>query len=354
MNRALEPEDWRDATRRSPDRLRLVSLRLLVPLVSLAALVCWFGWRPLAQAIAHASAPALLAYLGLTAVIVCGYALRWRVIATALGVCPPFVRLLAARLAGDAVGSLVPSAKLAGEPLRIAMVRDAATPTAQSTAAVAMDRLLEVIGNIIAVGAYVAVLYAVRSRASAGHMPLALAATTAVVGVALAALLVRLRRGGRPFAALYGVRARTLAPKLATWMDGVRTVEHHLTTCIREHPRAVILGVLGSVIIETLTVAQYHTLLAAFGVHLGLPTLFLVLLGGGIANAVPVPAGLGALEVAQVAVVGAASGRPDIGFVVGAIIRLHSTLLLALGLAALALRSTSAAGLSLRVLRANA
>ncbi len=354
MNRAPEPVDLGAAARTAPSRLRLLALRMLVPFALLAALFCWFGWRPLAHAVAHASMPGLFVYLGLTAAIVCGYALRWRLIAAALGACPSFARLLTARLAGDAVGSLVPSAKLAGEPLRIAMVRDAATSAAQSTAAVAMDRLLEVIGNILAVGAYIAVFYSARGEASAGHMPLALGATTAAVGIALGVLLIRLQRGGRPFAALYGVRARTLAPKLATWMDGVRSVEQHLTTCIREHPRAVILGMLGSVIIETLTVAQYHALLAAFGVDLALPTLLLVLLGGGIANAIPVPAGLGALEVAQVAVVGAASGRPDVGFVVGGIVRLHSTLLVAVGLAALALRGRLAAGLPLRLLRANA
>ena len=55
------------------------------------------------------------------------------------------------------------------------------------------------------------------------------------------------------------------------------------------------------------------------------------------------------LEAAQVAVVGAAAGRPDIGFVVGVIVRLHETLLLALGLLVLSYQ-----GMSLARLRAAA
>jgi len=58
---------------------------------------------------------------------------------------------------------------------------------------------------------------------------------------------------------------------------------------------------------------------------------------------------LGALEVTQVALVGAAAGRPELGFVVAMIVRLHETLLLIVGLAVL-----SAAGLSLGRLRAPA
>lgn len=329
-------------------------MKVVLPLALLTALVWWFGLQPLAQALANVSARGLAAYLLLTAMVVLGYALRWRLVARAVGGCPPFGRLVAARLAGDAVGSLVPSAKLAGEPLRVALARGGNTAAAQATAAVAIDRLLEVIGNMFAVIVYVAVFCRTRGAAVAGHAPLLLAGVMALLVVAIAALLVRLRRGHRPLAILYGVRARAVAPRLANWMDGLRRVEEHLTRFVRQHPRPLLLGVLGSLAIEALIVAQYHVLLAAFGIELDLPTLLLVLLGGGVANIAPVPAGLGALEAAQVAVVGAAAGRPDVGFVVGVIVRFHTTILLALGLGALAYRGVSLARLRLAVQRASA
>ena len=320
-------------------------VRLLLPVLLLAALCWWFGLEPLAQALSRASASGLAAYGLITALVVLGYALRWRLVARAVGDDPPLGRLMAARLAGDALGSLVPSAKLAGEPLRVALVRGDGTPTAQAAAGVAIDRLLEVIGNTLAVIAYVALFGVLRGAAHVGHARVAIAAVMGALLVALAALIVRLRRGTRPFAPLYGPRARVLAPRLVAWMDGLHQVEEHLGRFFRQHPRAFLTGVLGSGLIEILCVAQYHALLAAFGIALELPTLLLVLMGSGVAGAVPTPAGLGALEAVQVAVVGAAAGRPDLGFVVGAIVRLHETLLLALGLLVLSYRGVSLARL---------
>jgi uncharacterized protein (TIRG00374 family) len=133
-------------------------MRIVLPFVLLAALVWWFGVQPLGEAMAHVSGRGLAAYVLLTAVVVLGYARRWRLVARAVGGCPSLGRLVAARLAGDAVGSLVPSAKLAGEPLRVALARGGETTTTQSTAGVAIDRLLELIGNMLAVVTYVAVL----------------------------------------------------------------------------------------------------------------------------------------------------------------------------------------------------
>jgi len=328
--------------------------RLLLPLLLFAVLCWWFGLEPAGRALANASPRGIALYLMLTALVVLAYALRWRVVAHALGARLTLARLVPARLAGDAVGALVPSGRLAGEPVRVALVRSGCSSTAQSTAGVALDRLLEVIGNTLAVLGYVAVFCVARGAAGAGRTPFILAATMAAGLLALGALLFRLRRGHRPFAALYGERARALMPRLAGAMDGVRRVEEHLIHFFRQHPRAFLLGLLSSVLIELLCVAQYHALLTAFGIALDLPALLLVLLGGGLANAVPVPARLGVLEAAQVAMVSAAGGEPALGFVVAVIVRLHETFLLALGVAALAYEGVSLAALRLAAPRVEA
>jgi uncharacterized protein (TIRG00374 family) len=322
-------------------------IRLLLPLLLLAALAWWFGLHSAAQALAHASPSGLALYGALTAAVFLGYALRWRMAAGAIGGEPPMLRLVAARLAGDTVGSIVPSARLAGEPLRVALARSPGTSAARSTAGVAVDRLLEIIGNMLAVIVYVTIFAATRGPAGAGQAPAVLGGVMLLLLIGVGAMLYRLRRGGRPLAPLHGARARALAPRLVAWMDGLREVEEHLIAFMRGHRRAFILGLLGSLVIEAFCVAQYYALLAAFAIPLDLPTLVLVLLGSGAARAVPAPAGLGVLEATQVAVVAAAAGRPDVGFVVGLVIRLHETLLLALGLLVLSYQ-----GMSLTRLRA--
>ena len=328
-------------------------MRFLLPLLILAALCWWFGFEPVAQALAHVSARGLVLYLLLSALVVLGYAVRWRMVADAVGARAPLRQLVAARLAGNAVGALVPSGKLAGDPVRITLARSGAS-TVKTTAGVAIDRILEVIGNMLAAVAYVAVFCSLRGASAAGRAPLLLAVAMALLLVATAVLVVRLRRGGQPFAWLYGDRARRLAPRLETWMDGLRRVEKDVGYFFHHHPRTFVLGVLGSLLIEALTVLQYHALVSAFGVQLDLPTLLLVLLAGGAAHAVPAPAALGTLEAAQVAAVGAATGRPDLGFVVGVIVRLHETLLLGLGLAVLSYQGVSLARLRLASPRAGA
>lgn len=328
--------------------------KLILPGLLFAALCWWFGLESAGRTLANASPRGIAVYLLLTALVVLGYALRWRVVGQAVGGRLPLARLVSARLAGDAVGALVPSGKLAGEPLRVALARSGCTSTAQSTAGVALDRLLEVIGNTLAVLAYVAVFCAARGMAGAGRAPLLLAGAMSVGLFALAALFFRLRRGHRPFAVLYSDRARAAVPRLAAAMDGLQRVEAHLVHFFRQHPRAFLLGLLCSVLIELLCVAQYHALLTAFGIALDLPALLLVLLGGGLANAIPVPARLGVLEAAQVAMVSAAGGAPALGFVVAVIVRLHETFLLALGIAALAYEGVSLAALRLAAPRVEA
>lgn len=328
--------------------------KLLLPIIALAVLCWWFGLEPLARTLAHASARGLVLYALLTALVLLGYALRWRSVARAVGADAPLGRLVWARLAGDAVGALVPSAKLAGDPVRVAIGHGSESSTSRSAAGVAIDRLLEVVGNMLAVIVYIAVFAVSRGAAHTGKTPAVLGGVMALLLIGLLAMLVRLRRGGRPFAPLYGVRARAVAPRLAAWMDGLRTMEDHLMQFFREHRRAFLIGVLGSVAIEALIIVQYHALLAAFGVALDIPTLMLVLIGGGMARAVPAPAGLGALEATQVAIMGAAAGRPDLGFVVGVIVRLHETLLLAVGLLVLSYEGMSVARLRAARQRAEA
>src|SRR6185295_5777631 len=98
-------------------------LRLLGGLAMIALLLWWFGTAGLAEAIGHLRPLYLCVYLLLAVAVLVGYSLRWRLVARAVGRTPSLARLVATRLAGDAIGGLVPSAKLAGEPVRIALLR---------------------------------------------------------------------------------------------------------------------------------------------------------------------------------------------------------------------------------------
>lgn len=317
----------------------------LMALGMLTALFVWFGVAPAADALRQASAVGIARYAVLSAAVLCAYSIRWRRVAGGFGWHPPLRRLLSARLAGDAVGALVPSAKLAGEPVRVLFTRQAAAEASTAAAAVAVDRVFEVIGNVLAALVYVAIL-CVAARDEARSAMLAAGGLMLCALAGLVVLLATLRAGHRPLAALSGEWVRQRLPAPARWLEGVRHFEAQVVAFWQERPREVVAGVLASLLIESLTVLQYVALFAAFSIALDLPTVAAVLLGTGASRASPLPGGLGTLEATQVALVGATAGRPELGFVIAIIVRLHETVLLVAGLAVLA-----ASGVSLARLR---
>ena len=70
----------------------------------------------------------LLVWLGVETMIFIGLALRWRMLLRSLRVEVPLTKLVGVRLAGLAVGTLTPGAKLGGEPLRAYLLARDGTP----------------------------------------------------------------------------------------------------------------------------------------------------------------------------------------------------------------------------------
>jgi len=307
--------------------------------VAALAWMCWqFGLDELITTLGQVSATGLLVYLLLSVAVVVAHSIRWQLVTRALGERVPLSRLVGARLAGDAVGALVPSAKLAGEPVRVALVCADGVAGTEAGAGVSIDRLLEVISNMLCFVLYVSIFSLTRVD-SARSAPAVIAVMVALLA-ALAVPLLMLRRGMAPLAPLYGERAQRWLRPLAPWMPALRGTEAHLLTFFRDHAGTFMVGLVAALGTEALVVGQYWMLLSAFAITLDLPTLLLALVGTGFARSLPTPAGLGALEASQVSVLALAAGRPDIGFVVGVVMRLHETLWILVGLAVLFARGT--------------
>ncbi|MGE0520769.1 MAG: lysylphosphatidylglycerol synthase transmembrane domain-containing protein [Candidatus Binatia bacterium] len=306
------------------------------------ALAWWFGLGDVGRALRGASPQGLALYGALTCMVLIAYGARWRLMARAIGHAPPLAHSVAGRLASEAVSALVPSARLAGEPVRIAVAHAHGAALAPATAGVALDRWVDLIGNMCAVLGYVAVIALARSQRAPANA-LLIGGAMAILLLLMIPPLFQLSRGRRPFAPLHGARARRLAPRFTRWFDALARVEGHIVVFFRAHPRTFLAAVAMALGTELLIVAQYAALFLAFGLALDLSTVAAVLLGGGLSRAVPVPAGLGALEAAQVLTVGSVTGDAELGFVVAVILRLHETLLLGLGLASLPLLGCSLA-----------
>lgn len=318
------------------------------PMLVGAALVVFlashFGLGGLAEALARLSIGGIAIYLGFAVVVLLGYALRWEMVCRSVGAAVPLGRLAGARLAGDAVGNLVPSAKLAGEPVRAAIVTAGGVPGTEASAGVALDRILETVSNVICAVAYVAIFSLTHAAAGEGGSVRVVIGGLAFGLITLTIPITMLWRGRRPLGPFYGLLSRH-----PSWEAALRQTEDYLLVFFRERRSIFFWGVLVSLVVEMLVICEYRYLLAAFGVQVEIPTLLLMLVGTGVARAFPTPAGLGTLEGSQVAVLAVAAGEPATGFLVGMIFRLHETLWLLIGLAAL---SANGMGLSrLQLLR---
>ena len=142
-----------------------------------------------------------------------------------------------------------------------------------------------------------------------------------------------------------------IIPRRCGALEALRRTEDQLIGFFRDHPLRFVLGLLGSLLIELAILGEYHFLLKAFGIVLELPTLLMVVVASGLTRVVPTPGSVGALEAGEVTVLGLASGRPEIGFVVGMVLRLHETLWTLVGVVLLLTQGMSLARLRLLAAR---
>jgi uncharacterized membrane protein YbhN (UPF0104 family) len=329
----------------------MISRRILTPLsfVAGAGLFAALAYRfaaELPSSLGRFDPVYALLYLVAAGVVVTAHARRWQVVARALSASLPLMRLIAARLAGEAAAALVPSGKVFGDPVRIALVYGDGLPGPAAGAGVALDRLLEVIGNILAATVYVAVFMSFHRGSTGGPMVELLAALLLLLP-ALGLPVVLLWRGRRPLAPLYWLVQRRRGAGWRRAVAAARATEDQLLLFFTQHPRTFLAGIGVSLLIEGLVIIEYQFLLRAFGVSLPLPTLLMALVFSGLSRAVPTPVGLGALEASQVAALAMAGETAAAGFLVGLIMRLHETLLMAAGLGVCFARGLSFARLRL-------
>lgn len=309
-------------------------------LVVASAVFAWvlqrFGGPALVLLRAQPSGMLLAAFLATVGVTVAGYALRWRMVLAGLGLRPSFGALTAYRAAGQSVSTLVPSAKLGGEPVRAYLLLrdDVAAPAV--IASVVVDRVLDMGAGM----GFVLVFVVVLLRRGVPMLEGALVSMSlAAAGLAIGAVVTvhRLRRG----------RGLVTAVARATGLDRLAVVDRHLHVLAAAEDCAARLVaqpvpmawafVLG-VAVNLVVLLEYHLLLRAFGLPAGPIAVVAAIFGTGAAHAVPVPASVGVLEGTQMFLFDTLGHAPEVGLAVGLAVRLRELVWVLPGLVYLAAR----------------
>jgi hypothetical protein len=321
-------------------RLDLASLRIALPALAgaAAAYVLWRWARaadPLPPRFVVAAVPVYLAFWLVTVAL---HAVRWRMVLRRLDADPPLTRLMRLWLAARAVGSLVPSGTLAGEPVRAHLLTATGVPAARAAGSVALDRSLELAGNTIVAPLCVGGAVALGVGSTAGTLA---AAGGALLGLGgLAWIYVRALRerpalvplAGRPLWFL----PRVWRTRIAHQAELADRAFHEL---LAAHPGLVPAGLGVSLAIEVLHLVEMTALFAVFGLAVPLPLLLLSSLGVGVAKVLPVTAALGTLEAVQVGLFTVSGASLAKGVAVAVALRMAETLAILVGLACLATAS---------------
>lgn len=309
--------------------MRWARAAALIAAAGCFALFCFHYGDELLGALARAEPRYFVLYLVVAVLVRSGHVIRWRAIARALRTRCPVGRLATARLAADALGSVSPAGRLSADPVRVVLTLGYGDRSSRLGAGVALDRVVETIGNTVAAMAYIAVFWAVGTSERGVLGGLAIALTAGLV--ALTAGLLLLARGHDPLAPVYRIGEISRVRWLRVMMVNVRRAERHVGDLVRLRPWVAVVGIGGSVLIEAVTVLEYSLVFRAFGAFVDVPMVMLSMLIGGMARAAPTPGGLGVFEAGQVAAFGAALGQPELGFTVAVITRLHELLWVGIG-----------------------
>jgi hypothetical protein len=317
----------------------VLGTNLLVAGGALAYVLYRFGGAALAL-LGRQPSPALLAaFVTVAAASLVCYAARWRMLIAGLDPPPGLGSLVAYRAGGQSLSSLIPSAKLGGEPLRVYLLVRARVPAASAIASVAVDRTLE-----MGVSSACALLFAVvlvRAGVPSLHGALVtvlLGATALAIGVVIA--VRRLRRGA---GLATGLARRVGLDRLAVAGDPLAILADSEGAAARlladpgRLGRAFLLGVAPAV----LNLLEYHLLLAAFGLPAHPLAVVAAVFATGAAHSVPVPAALGTLEGAQMWIFATLGHSPDVGLAVGLAVRLRELVWIVPGLLYLGTRGLS-------------
>ena len=299
--------------------------------LGLLGFVLWQYGDPALQLLSSNPSPTLLlvfaALVGLT--IAC-LSWRWAYLLAGLGQTLALTKLILYRSGAHTLAVLIPSGKVGGDPLRAWLTIRARVPAGPAIASVVVDRTQEA-GST---APFSLIFAAILLQAEIPHIERAL--FTVIVGtLGLAGGIVfamrRLRRG----AGLVSSLARaTRIDRLSFVTIPLETIEASETAIFElaeQLPRMLVAFGIG-LIANILVVIEFALLLSAFDLPSDTTAIAAALFATGAAHLLPVPAGIGVLEGAQMWLFGVLGYPEGVGLAVGLAVRLRELLWMLPGL----------------------
>ncbi|MEK7183871.1 MAG: lysylphosphatidylglycerol synthase transmembrane domain-containing protein [Patescibacteria group bacterium] len=244
-----------------------------------------FGWLP------------LLGFIGISLLNFGLYTWRWKLILDDM-VEPKqrvsFPRLFMHRMSGYAAGYLTPAAQVAGEPIRVAMVKSDGVPLQPATSSVVLDLAFEITSFVVYVIAGLALAFA-QGLGAGGDLLLPLVFVLVLLGI-LGSFFIFTVSGAGFFHRLIsglGLRRLKFMQKFETWLEGT---EKLMTKFFVGKGAKVLFIVLLSFVMTAFRAVEIVFITHFFGFEVTVRDAFLMSTLPGVALLLPIPGGLGVFE----------------------------------------------------------
>lgn len=272
----------------------------------------------------------LLIYAVITTVAFFPTAWRWKIILKAYKKNVSFLKMMKYTLAGYAVSYVTPSAKVGGEPLRVYMLKKEQDIDMKiGTSSVILDKFIEFVGT--AIFGFIGLIILFFLPQLPLYAKLILAGILIVSFYILFILYYRTVTGKGCFSSLFVKLRLNRIFKRKNFVRTLKAVEKRMEKFFVEHKREFFMASLTYVVYSVLAILEFKFLLLSFGINVSISIIILAIIVWGLANFVPVPAGLGVLEAGQAGLFSLLEGDGNIGFALSLLTRIRALLFVAIG-----------------------
>lgn len=239
----------------------------------------------------------MLGFVTISLVNFCVYTVRWKMILdrmVAPSVRVPFHRLFMHRMSGFAAGYLTPAAQVAGEPVRVAMLRSEGIPLKEATGSVVLDLAFEISTYVIYVVAGISL--ALAQGLGAGNQLLwPLVFVLFLLAVLLAFFFFTIRGSGFFHRFISGTKLNRFKPmaKFESWLS---ETEKLMSQFFVGRWQLILLIVFLSFVMAAFRAVEVVFITHFLGAELALRDAFLMSTLPGVSLLLPIPAGLGIFE----------------------------------------------------------
>lgn len=275
----------------------------------------------------------LVGFISISLLNFCVYTIRWKMILdrmVAKSARVPFRRLFMHRMSGFAAGYLTPAAQVAGEPVRVAMLRSEGIPLKEATSSVILDLAFEISTYVIYVIAGIT-LALIQGLGVGGQLLWPLVFVLFLLAILFAFFFFTVSGSGFFHRLIRFSRLDKFKPvaKFEAWMTETEGI---MSKFFVGRWKVVFLIVFLSFLMAAFRAVEVAFITYFLGTDIALRDAFLMSTLPGVALLLPIPAGLGVFEGSNAAMF-AVLGITVNALAYTIIIRLRDFTFIALGVA---------------------